>query len=86
MGKICFSLKFPNENARGCFHTVGHTETEADIDCGFYGLLDGVHYDEYGKKTKKVPEIISYGKYLEKNLAFRAIIIFKEEITAQTKK
>ena len=53
MGKICFSLKSPNENARGCFHTVGHTETEADIDSGFYGLLDRVHYDEYGKKTKK---------------------------------
>ena len=53
MGKICFSLKSPNENARGCFHTVGRTETEADIDSGFYGLLDGAHYDEYGKKTKK---------------------------------
>ena len=61
MGKICFSLKSPNENARGCFHTVGHTETEADIDCGFYGLLDGVHYDEYGKKTKK-------GKYEKEKL------------------
>ena len=47
---------------RGYFFNIGHEDKQISIDSyGFYGLFDGLYYNEYDLKLDNVPKIVSMG-------------------------
>ena len=47
---------------RGYFFNSGHEDKQISIDSyGFYGLFDGLYYNEYDLKLDNVPKIVSMG-------------------------
>ena len=48
--------------SRGYFFNIGHEDKQISIDSyGFYGLFDGLYYNEYDLKLDNVPKIVSMG-------------------------
>ena len=57
---------------RGYFSNYNHLSKKINIEqYGFYGILDGLYYNEYDQKLNGIPEIISMGSvYTISGIAF----------------
>ncbi|MBQ1999945.1 MAG: hypothetical protein II220_10790 [Spirochaetales bacterium] len=56
---------------RGYFFNIGHEDKQISIESyGFYGLFDGLYYNEYNDKLNYIPELVSMGVYTISGIAY----------------
>ena len=56
---------------RGYFFNIGHEDKQISIESyGFYGLFDGLYYNEYDDKLNYIPELVSMGVYTISGIAY----------------